>query len=194
MWSPSGAFQSGSRPAPEGGRGRAPRRGDPAAGRARTANPRPPRGRGARPRHGRRRPAPRSRLEELFQKPIAVTDTTEMFMSNDVYFALQQCGFDGAFMEGRDWHLGWREPTHVYQHPLQRLKLLVRHHALSDDVGYRFSNRYWNHWPLMAGTYAGWVRETWGVLVMEGWDFETFGEHHRRDSGIFEFTRALGRP
>ncbi|HYR53625.1 MAG TPA: glycoside hydrolase, partial [Methylomirabilota bacterium] len=42
----------------------------------------------------------RSRLEELFQKPIAVTDTTEMFMSNDVYFALQQCGFDGALMEG----------------------------------------------------------------------------------------------
>src|SRR5260370_34511143 len=38
--------------------------------------------------------AARSRLEELFPKPIAVTDTTEMFMSNDVYFALQQCGFD----------------------------------------------------------------------------------------------------
>jgi alpha-amylase len=114
-------------------------------------------------------------------------------MSNDVYFALQQCGFDGALMEGRDWHLGWHEPTHVYQHPLQRLKLLVRHHHLSDDVGYRFSNRHWNHWPLMAGTYAGWVRETWGDLVMVGWDFETFGEHHRRDSGIFEFTRALAR-
>ena len=137
--------------------------------------------------------AARQRLEELFQKPIAVTDTTELFMSNDVYFALQQCGFDAAFMEGRDWHLGWREPTHVYQHPLQRLKLLVRHHALSDDVGYRFSNRHWNHWPLMAGTYAGWIRETWGELVMVGWDFETFGEHHRRDSGIFEFMRALAK-
>ncbi len=137
--------------------------------------------------------AGRERLQELFQKPISVTDTTEMFMSNDVYFALQQSGFDAAFMEGRAWQMGWREPTHVYQHPMQRMKLLVRHHDLSDDVGYRFSNRYWNHWPLMAETYAGWVRETWGELVMVGWDFETFGEHHRRDTGIFEFMRALAK-
>ncbi len=133
----------------------------------------------------------RKRLEELFQKPVTVTDTTEMFMSNDVYFALQQCGFTGAFMEGRSWQMGWREPTHVYRYPLQRLALLCRHHELSDDVGYRFSNRSWAQFPLMADRYAGWLRETWGDLVTLGWDFETFGEHHRADSGIFEFMPAL---
>jgi alpha-amylase len=133
----------------------------------------------------------RKRLEDLFQKPVAVTDTTEMFMSNDVYFALQQCGFSAALMEGRTWQMGWREPTHVYRYPGQHMPLLVRHHDLSDDIGYRFSNRGWNHWPLTADTYAGWVRETWGDLVAVGWDFETFGEHHREDSGIFEFVRAL---
>src|SRR5260370_21096329 len=98
-----------------------------------------------------------------------------MFMSNDVYFALQQSGFDAAFMEGRAWQMGSREPTHGYQHPMQRLKLLVRHHDLSDDVRYRSSNPYWNHWPLMAETYPGGVRETWGELVMVGWDFWTSG-------------------
>jgi alpha-amylase len=133
----------------------------------------------------------RRRLEDLFQKAVTQTDTTEMFMSSDVYFALQQCGFTGAFMEGRAWQLGWREPTHVYRHPGQQLALLPRHHALSDDVGYRFTNRGWMMWPLMADTYAGWVRETWGDLVTVGWDFETFGEHHRQDSGIFQFMRAL---
>ncbi len=133
----------------------------------------------------------RKRLEELFQKPVAVTDTTEMFMSNEVYFALQQCGFSGAFMEGRSWQMGWRETTHVYRYPMERLALLVRHHELSDDVGYRFSNRSWDQWPLMADRYAGWLRATWGDLVTLGWDFETFGEHHRQDSGIFEFVRAL---
>ena len=133
----------------------------------------------------------RKRLEELFQKPVTVTDTTEMFMSNDVYFALQQCGFSGAFMEGRSWQMGWREPTHVYRYPLQRLALLCRHHELSDDVGYRFSNRSWAEYPLTAERYAGWLRETWGDLVTLGWDFETFGEHHRADSGIFEFMPAL---
>src|SRR3981081_569848 len=50
-------------------------------------------------------------LEETFQKTIAVTDTTEMFMSNDVYFQLQASGFKGAVMDGRPWVMGWREPT-----------------------------------------------------------------------------------
>ena len=133
----------------------------------------------------------RERLEGLFQKSVTVTDTTEMFMSNDVYFALQQCGFTGAFMEGRAWQLGWREPTHVYRYPLQSLALLCRHHDLSDDVGYRFSNRSWVEFPLTAERYAGWLRETWGDLVTLGWDFETFGEHHRANSGIFTFVPTL---
>jgi len=133
----------------------------------------------------------RERLEALFQKPVTVTDTTEMFMSNDVYFALQQCGFKGAFMEGRPWQMGWREPTHVYRLPLQHLALLCRHHDLSDDVGYRFSNRSWVEYPLSAKRYAGWLREAWGDVVTLGWDFETFGEHHSANSGIFTFMPAL---
>jgi alpha-amylase len=69
--------------------------------------------------------------------------------------------------------------------------LLTRHLELSDDVGYRFSNRTWGGYPLFADTYADWIAHTWGDLLMLGWDFETFGEHHRRDSGIFEFMHAL---
>src|SRR5258708_6500665 len=66
--------------------------------------------------------AGRQRLQELFQKPISVTDTTEMFMSNDVYFPLQQSGFDAAFMEARQCQIGWREPPHVSQQPIHPLK------------------------------------------------------------------------
>jgi alpha-amylase len=69
--------------------------------------------------------------------------------------------------------------------------LLTRHLDLSDDVGYRFSNRGWSGYPLYADIYANWIAHTWGDLMLLGWDFETFGEHHRRDSGIFEFMRAL---
>jgi alpha-amylase len=94
-------------------------------------------------------------------------------------------------MEGRAWQLGWREPTHVYRYPQQNLALLARHHELSDDVGYRFSNRGWTMWPLLADTYAGWLSDTGGDVVTLGWDFETFGEHHPKESGIFEFVRAL---
>ena len=133
----------------------------------------------------------RKRLEDLFQKPVTVTDTTEMFMSNDVYFALQQCGFKGAVMEGRPWQMGWREPTHVYRYPGQKMALLARHHSLSDDIGYRFSNQSWDEYPLQPGRYVEWLGQANGELVIIGWDYETFGEHHRLDSGIFDFMPNL---
>ncbi len=69
--------------------------------------------------------------------------------------------------------------------------LLTRHFELSDDVGYRFSNRDWSFYPLHADIYADWIARTWGDFLFLGWDFETFGEHHRLDSGIFDFMRAL---
>ena len=69
--------------------------------------------------------------------------------------------------------------------------LLTRHLGLSDDVGYRFSDRSWSRYPLYVDTYADWIVRTRGDFVFLGWSFETFGEHQRSDSGIFEFMRAL---
>jgi alpha-amylase len=132
----------------------------------------------------------RQRLEEGFGRPVRVTDTTEMFMSNDLYFALARAGFRGGLLDGRPWVLEWRRSTYLYHHGLP-LYLLCRHTDLSDDVGYRFSDRSWSGWPLLASTYADWIAAAPGDFVVVGWDFETFGEHHWADSGIFDFLRAL---
>ncbi len=154
-------------------------------------------------------------MERIFGKRPTVTDTTEMAMSAGIYDALDTAGFRGALMDGRKWVLDWREPTHLYRNgdeglyplPIQtkppRRKadtpsvresapyLLARHVSLSDDVGYRFSNRNWDRYPLLAHTYADWIAQTPGEFVLLGWDFETFGEHHRRETGIFQFMRML---
>ena len=53
----------------------------------------------------------RGELERLFGKRPVITDTTEMFMSNDIYYALKQGGWEGTVLDGRDWVLGWRGPT-----------------------------------------------------------------------------------
>jgi alpha-amylase len=129
-------------------------------------------------------------LERIFGKRPRITDTTEMCMSASIYDALDAAGFDAGLLDGRPWVMGWREPTHLYQYG-GRTRLLCRHLELSDDVGYRFSNQTWAGFPLLAEHYAHWVRETWGDVVVLGWDYETFGEHHRRDSGIFEFLERL---
>lgn len=130
------------------------------------------------------------RLEAVLGRRPVVADTTEMCMSDPVYLALDRAGFEAAFLDGRPWVLGWREPSYLY-HGGRACRLLARHHRLSDDVGYRFSNRTWNHWPLHADTYADWIAGARGDLVVLGWDYETFGEHHWASTGIFDFVRRL---
>ena len=129
--------------------------------------------------------------EEFFDKEIHVTDTTEMVMNNEVYYALLQSGYRAGMLDGRKWVLDWREATHLYSYDERDLGLFCRHHELSDDVGYRFSNKTWAGYPLKAEAYAGNLREAWGDFVFIGWDFETFGEHHSIDTGIFDFMRTL---
>lgn len=132
----------------------------------------------------------RDNLERIFSKKPQVTDTTEMLMSDGIYHALDGSGFAGTFIDGREWVMGWRDPMYLY-HQGKSLMLLARHYQLSDDVGYRFSNRSWWGYPLLADTYAHWIKESRGDFIFLAWDYETFGEHHSRETGIFEFIQQL---
>jgi alpha-amylase len=132
----------------------------------------------------------REDLNKIFGKKPVVTDTTEMLMSSGIYQALNEAGFKGALLDGRPWIMEWREPTHLY-HMGKDMALLARHYDLSDDVGYRFSNKGWSGFPLLADSYSHWLRNTWGDFAVLAWDYETFGEHHSRDTGIFDFMRHL---
>jgi alpha-amylase len=67
------------------------------------------------------------------------------------------------------------------------LPLLLRHYRLSDDVAFRFSDRSWPEWPLTPAKYDRWISGVRGDVVSLFMDFETFGEHQRRETGIFEF-------
>lgn len=69
--------------------------------------------------------------------------------------------------------------------------LLARHQELSADVGLRFSNHAWSSYPLYADAYARWIAQAEGDFILLAWDFETFGEHHKHTTGIFEFMQAL---
>ena len=138
----------------------------------------------------RRMAKSRDYLKKVFGKRPAVSDTTEMLMSSGIYQALSEAGFKGAIFDGRPWVMEWREPTHLY-HMGKDMALLTRHYDLSDDVGYRFSNKGWSGFPLFADTYAHWLRETWGDFLVLAWDYETFGEHHSRDTGILDFMKRL---
>ncbi|MCX8163605.1 MAG: glycoside hydrolase family 57 protein [Candidatus Micrarchaeota archaeon] len=127
-----------------------------------------------------------------FSKPSNVLRNTEAMFSNSIAALAQSMGFEGIMTEGYEKILGWRSPNYVYKVAgLDRIKVLLRHYRLSDDIGYRFSLKTWNEWPLTAEKYARWLSQLQGDCVNIFMDYETFGEHHWEDTGIFNFLDHL---
>ena len=100
-------------------------------------------------------------------------------------------GYKGIITEGTDKILNWRSPNYLYRPVNTDIKVLLRNYSLSDDVGFRFSAKQWPGHPLTADKYARWMGRCEGDLVNLFMDYETFGEHHWEDTGIFTFLKHL---
>jgi alpha-amylase len=128
---------------------------------------------------------------ELFNyEPISV-ENTEFTYNNDIACFFENIGFKAVLTEGVDWILGWRSPNYVYRARGCNIPVLTRNYRLSDDVGFRFSDRHWDQYPLTADKYAEWLSKTPGDVVLIAVDYETFGEHHKAETGILEFLHWL---
>jgi alpha-amylase len=134
-------------------------------------------------------------IHSLFGQRPRIFRNTELIYNNDLALLVESMGdFDAIITEGADHILGMRSPAFVY-HPkgCNRLKLLLKNYALSDDIAFRFSNRNWREWPLTADKFARWISNINGNgnVVNLFMDYETFGEHQWKDTGIFDFMRHL---
>jgi alpha-amylase len=134
-------------------------------------------------------------IEHLFGQRPKVFRNTELIYNNELGHLVESMNrFDGILTEGADHILGYRSPNYVYRpQGSERLKLLLKNYALSDDIAFRFSNRGWSEWPLTADKFSQWVNQVNGngYVVNLFMDYETFGEHQWHDTGIFDFMRHL---
>ena len=129
--------------------------------------------------------------EEFGVKPTTFRNT-ELIYSDDIAKAVEGMGFKAMLAEGAKHILGWKSPNFVYTDAVDnKLRLLLRNYKLSDDIAFRFSNEGWNEWPLTADKYAQWVASESGDVVNLFMDYETFGEHQKAATGIFDFMKAL---
>ena len=127
-----------------------------------------------------------------FAVPSKVFRNTEAMFSNDIAYLVERLGYTGILAEGLEHILGWRSPNYLYGvKGTQKIKALLRHYKLSDDIGYRFSAKWWSEYPLTADKYARWLSALQGDCVNIFMDYETFGEHQWADTGIFEFLKAF---
>jgi alpha-amylase len=119
---------------------------------------------------------------------------TELIYSDTIGSWIADMGFKSMLTEGAKHVLGWKSPDYLYCNTINpRLKVLLRNFVLSDDIGFRFSNRDWNEWPLTADKYASWIKKlaTKSELLNIFLDYETFGEHNWKETGIFDFLNYM---
>ena len=129
--------------------------------------------------------------KEFGVKPKAFRNT-ELIYSDEIGMMVGDMGFKTMLAEGAKHVLGWKSPDFVYASAGdQSLRLLLRNYKLSDDIAFRFSNQGWDEYPLTADKYASWLSEADGEVVNLFMDYETFGEHQKASTGIFDFVKAL---
>jgi alpha-amylase len=118
---------------------------------------------------------------------------TELIYSNELGDRLAQMGFKGVFIDGVGRMLGEQSAHHVYHHPrAENFSMLLRDYRLSDDISFRFSD---GPSVLTAEQYIHWleaVPEKENVISI-AMDYETFGEHQKKEKGIFNFMENLLR-
>ena len=129
--------------------------------------------------------------KEFGVKPKAFRNT-ELIYSDEIGAMVGELGFKTMLAEGAKHVLGWKSPNFVYASAGdQSLRLLLRNYKLSDDIAFRFSNQGWDEYPLTADKYAEWLSEADGEVVNLFMDYETFGEHQKASTGIFDFVKSL---
>ncbi|MBR1769822.1 MAG: glycoside hydrolase family 57 protein [Bacteroidales bacterium] len=132
-------------------------------------------------------------MEELFGVKPQVFRNTELIYSDEIGRMVRRLGFKAQCIEGAKQMLGWRSPNFIYEHRDHNgLKLLCKNYQLSDDIAFRFSQHSWAEFPLTGDKYVLWLNALENPdCVNLFMDYETFGEHQWKETGIFEFLRHL---
>lgn len=132
------------------------------------------------------------KIQDLFGVVPTAFRNTELAYNNELGRWADIHGYKAVLAEGWDKVLGWRSPNYVYKpNEASDARLLLKNYKLSDDLAFRFSNRGWSEYPLTVDKYLGWIAEGKGNLVNLFIDYETFGEHQWKDTGIFKFLEDL---
>lgn len=133
-------------------------------------------------------------IKKHFGQQPRVFRNTELIYSNDIGDKIADMGYAGMLTEGAKHVLGWKSPNYLYTHATNnKLKVLLRNFTLSDDISFRFSNKGWKEYPLTPLKYINWLNKSLeqGDVANLFMDYETFGEHHKADTNIFDFLEGF---
>lgn len=135
------------------------------------------------------------RLEEVIGATASkVLCNTELIYNNGIGQHAAELGFRGVLTEGAKHILGWKSPNYLYQSDTEQpLTLLLRNSALSEFISKDFTRYDSPEYPITADKLLSRVKwlpqeEEFVCLYV---NYEVLGAMHPRESGIFDFFRAI---
>lgn len=132
-----------------------------------------------------------AQLDRHFGYHPSVFRNTEMIYNDKVGRVVSNLGFQGVVCEGIEKLMGRSPCYQVYCHPTESaLKILLRHNRLSDDISFRFDS---DKRKLSVAAYKGSIHHALkdSQTILLGMDYETFGEHRKKETGIIDFLKNL---
>lgn len=136
----------------------------------------------------------RNLIKREFGQDSKIISNTELIFDDDIALLLQEMGFKAAVTEGAKHILGWKSPNFIYRSAVApKLELLLVNDKLTDDIALNFNNHNWHEYPLTADKYVDWIAslpEDQKVVNLF-LSMETFGTFLPKDTGIFDFLKAL---
>ena len=125
-------------------------------------------------------------IKGLFGKKPTVFRNTELILTEQLAQLAKDFGYKAVLAEGADKLLRGKSPNFVYRpENVKKIKLLLKNYSLSDDIAFRYSKK------LKAKNYAKRIASQAGDSINLFMDYETFGEHHWKDTGILTFLGQL---
>lgn len=134
-------------------------------------------------------------IDELFGQSPVVFRNTELIYNNSLAQTLVALGrFRGVLTEGADQILAGRSANKLYQAP-NGLPILLKNYTLSDDIAFRFVDPKGTGEPLSAEEFAQTIakldEDPDAQVCNLFMDYETFGEHQWKETGILDFLAEL---
>ncbi|MCH5241321.1 MAG: glycoside hydrolase family 57 protein [Muribaculaceae bacterium] len=133
-------------------------------------------------------------LRRLFGVKPKMFANTELIYDDDIAAVVASMDFKSVLTEGAKHVLGWKSPNYVYSAATApKLKLLFTNRKLEEDITHNFNNPSWPEYPLTADKYIDWIDALpeGEQIINLFFSMDTFGGFLPKDTGIFDFMRAL---
>lgn len=123
-------------------------------------------------------------VQNLLDVKPTVFRNTELLYSDALLPAIVALGFKTILAEGKAGNLSDGNPNEIHQTMDGKCRVLVRNQTLSDKISFSGGKP-------SAGQFAKAIEAEKGRSISISLDYETFGEHQSRESGIFTFLSGL---